>query len=169
MDVPQKRNEGIKSGMTAQNAGTRIQKIGTRAHSPKPPFLQPFDFCLLLCDMRQDRNRNCSEKLVQMSFPFWVDSLGWFSSSQILSRRLQCETWRRYPRRAGGALRLALRHGPKLQKICYGLTFPPSFPRHSLNTKAWSLRIAEDTFIPHTLSQSYLQQILRRLCFNVTP
>ena len=35
------------------------------------------NFCLLACEASQELNRNCSEKLVQMSFLFWVDFCGW--------------------------------------------------------------------------------------------
>ena len=35
-----------------------------------------FDFCLLPCDTTQELNGNCSGKLAQMNFLFWVDFCG---------------------------------------------------------------------------------------------
>ena len=56
--------------MEAQNPTENPQITRTFSKSSRELFL-------LLCDTRQEPNENCSEKLVQMNFLFWLVLGGW--------------------------------------------------------------------------------------------
>ena len=65
-----------------------LKNRGQKAHpksrnTTKTPCLHELfpkvraNFCLLPCDTSQQPDGDCSEKLVQMTFLFWVDFFGW--------------------------------------------------------------------------------------------
>ena len=78
--TPQNQTEGTKNGATLQTTknGTTVQKNGTRAHLPKPPFKKP-PFCLLSTCLRKG---TCS---LPSEISFWSDSLSFCSLSLSLS------------------------------------------------------------------------------------